>query len=274
MSDTQEAERPFFPDVEKLFEEYVEYIGGTVVDKLESNKTDKPNADFLFNHPAIVAELKTFQKDIFSEPEDIPRFIELSEKWISNHLMTRQDFWGYVFRGKPLPQNCIDDLIERASKTIERAVYKANKQIEQTKKTFEKEDAYGIVFLINDGNYFFSNVGFIQIISKLIGRKFKDSSFNVVIYLTINQATYKEDSKLDYNFYVPIYTKIDEDGNTIVSDELHSFVNIFGERFLNEFLTLKTGHSVQDSKQIDNIEEALMEFKKHQFIPKHIIFKK
>ena len=274
MSEPQEFERPFFSDVEKLFSEYVEYYGGKVVDKLEENKTDRQNADFLFEKPEIVAELKTFEKDIFSEPEDFPRIMDLFDKWIEKGLMTKEDLKEYTFRGKQLPKKCIEDWVERASKTIERAIYKANKQIEETKKTFNKENANGIVILINDGNYFFTNEGFLAVICNLIGRKFKESSFDVIIYLTINQVTHKEGSELDHNIWVPIYTKVDDNGETIVSDELHSFVNDFGERFLNDFLTSKTGHEPKEFTQIESLEESMEEFKKHKFIPKNVIYKK
>lgn len=121
---------------------------------------------------------------------------------------------------------------------------------------------------------FLTNQGFLAIISNLVGRKFKESSFNVIIYLTINQATYKEGSDLDHCIWLPIYTKINEQGETIVSDELHSFVNAFGEKFLTEFLTLKTGHKPKEFKQIESIMESMEEFKKHRFIPKDIVYKK
>ena len=128
--------------------------------------------------------------------------------------------------------------------------------------------------MINDGNYFFTNERFLAVISNLIGRKFNESSFDVIIYLTINQATNKEGSDLDHRIWAPIYTKIDEQGETIVSDELHSFVNAFGEKFLTDFLTLKTGHKSKEFKQIESIKESIEEFKKHKFIPKDVIYKK
>jgi hypothetical protein len=274
MSEHNELDRPFFANVEKLFSEYVEYYGGKVIDKLDGNKTDRENADFLFEHPEIVAELKTFEKDVFSEPDDFPRLINLFNKWLANGLITEEEFREYTFRGKQLPQKCIEDWVERASRTIERAIHKANKQIEETKRTFNKQNANGIVFLINDGNYFFTNHGFIAVLCNLIGRKFAQSSFDVVIYLTINQVTYKEGSGLDHTIWVPIYTKVGEQGETIVSDELHSFVNALGEKFMNEFLTLKTGHKPKVFKQIESIEESVDEFKKHKFISKDLIYKK
>jgi hypothetical protein len=103
MNDSQELERPFFSDVESLFSEYVEYFGGAVVDKLEINTTDRPNADYLFDHPEIVAELKSFEKDVFSEPEDIPRLMSLFETWIAKGLVSGEDIIEYTFRGKQLP---------------------------------------------------------------------------------------------------------------------------------------------------------------------------
>lgn len=274
MSEHNELDRPFFANVEELFSEYVEYSGGKVIDKLDANKTDRENADFIFEHPEIVAELKTFQKDVFLEPDDFPRLANLFDKWLANGLMTEEDFREYTFRGKQLPQKCIDELVERASRTIERAIHKANKQIEESRRTFNKQDANGIVFLINDGNYFFTNHGFIAVVCNLIGRKFARSSLDVIIYLTINQVTYKEGSELDHTIWVPIYTKVDERGETIVSDELHSFVNALGEKFMNDFLTLKTGHKLKEFKQIESIEESIDEFKKHKFIRKDLIYKK
>ena len=112
------------------------------------------------------------------------------------------------------------------------------------------------------------------VISNIIGRKFRTSSFDVVIYLTINQTTKKENSEFDYNTWVPIYTKVDDEGETIVSKELHKFVNDFGEKFETEFLTLKTGKKSKDFKQIETIEMFVEEYKKHIFIPKKVIYKK
>jgi len=274
MSEDQELQRPYFPDTESLFTEFIQFYGGDVVEHLAENNAENPNADYIFQNPKIVAELKTFVKDVFSDPEDIPRIQELFTKWIETGDINGKELIDFLFLGKQLPQKCINELIERASKTIERAIHKANKQIEETKVTFNKEHASGVVFLINDGNYFFRNEEFVGVIANLINRKFIVSSFDVVIYLTVNQVTQKEDSELDYNIWIPIYTKVDEFGETIVSDELFHFVNDIGEKFLNDFLTLKTGHESKDFKKIETIDDALEELKKHNFIPKDIIYKK
>lgn len=274
MEDQQEIERPFFKDVEVLFSEFVEFYGGNVIDQLEENLTDRLNADYFFQKQITIAELKTFKKDIFSEAEDVPRFDELLRKWASNKMITQKQLRDYLARKKGLPQKCLNDLINIASRTSERAIHKANKQIEESKKTLNTPKASGIVFLINDGNYFFTTEGFLQITANLIARKFKESSFDVVIYITINQTTRKEGSELDYNFWIPIYTKVDENGETIVTDEFHQFVNDLGKRFQIDFLTSKTGYELKDHIKIENLTDAVEELKNHSFIPKDIIYKR
>lgn len=271
---SEQRERPFFYDIEELFSEFIEYIGGKVIEKLESNRTDRPNADYLFDNPNVFGELKTFQKDLFSDKDDFAKLEILYSKWLSNGNITMEEFRKYCFQGQALPRKCHQDLINSASKTIERAIYKANKQIGESKITFNKPEANGVIFLINDGNYFFSNEGFLHIIANLIHRKFKESNFDVVIYITINQVTYKEDSDLDHNFWIPMYTKVDENGETIVSDEFHSFINKLGNKFLTDFLTRKTGNAPEKFTEIEDLKEAIEEMKKHKFIPKEIIYKK
>ncbi|WP_448138036.1 hypothetical protein [Sphingobacterium siyangense] len=268
MENNQPSERPYFNDIEGLFSEFIEFYGGFIVEKLKENNTLEQNADFLFKSPAMVGELKTFCKDIFSEPEDIPRLEELSRNWIKKGLLTESEYIEHILLGKELPSLCIWDLIKKASKTVERAIQKANKQISQTKKTFSQHKAKGLVFLINDGNYFFSNEGFLAVISNIIGRKFKQAEFDVIIYLTINQATRKDDSELDYNLWVPIYRE--ESSNP---DELQKFINDLGKKFLTIFLPNKTGEELKDYQQISSAEDTIQELKKHSFIPKNVIFK-
>jgi len=267
-------ERPFFNDIEKLFSEFVEFYGGKVIDKLEENLTNRANADYLFNKPSTIAELKTFQKDLFSGADDLPKIESLFKKWLAEKTITDKQFREYAFQGKPLPSKCNSDIIEIASRTIERAIKKGNKQIQESKNTLNKAFANGILFLINDGNYFFSNEGFISIICNLIGRKFVKSSFDVIIYITINQVTTKPGSELDYSLWHPIYTKVDKDGETIVTDEFHEFINDLGARFQTEFMTMKTGIEITEHTQIEDLEEGIKEINKHTFIPKEIIYKK
>lgn len=128
-------ERPFFKDIEQLFSEFVEHFGGKIIEKLEVNKTDRPNADYFFINNNVIGELKIFQKDIFNDEEDFPKLENLFSKWLTNATITNEEIRNYAFRGQPLPKKCNLDMINKASKTIERAIHKANKQIGESKET-------------------------------------------------------------------------------------------------------------------------------------------
>jgi hypothetical protein len=270
----KEPERPFVANVEEYFSEFVDFYGGKIIEKLQENLVDRPNADYLFENPDIIAELKCFQKDVFSGEDEFPKIERLLNKWISKKKISNKQLRNYIFRGGALPKKCSEDIIELASKTIERAIYKANKQIEESKITLSKRNARGVLFLINDGNYFFNTKGFLGIISNLIRRKFITPSFDVVVYLTLNQATWKPGSELDHTFWIPIYMRIDENGNTVEDEELFYFINDIGKKFLNDFFTLKTGQLLLGTMQIENFEEGMEEISKHNYIPKEVIYKK
>lgn len=273
MNNDNNLKRPFVDNVEQYFSEFVEFYGGEIIEKLENNLTDRPNADYLFNSPEIIAELKCFQKDIFSGKDEFPRIQKLIHKWSSKKMISNLQLQNYIFRAGPLPKKCIDELIDLASRTIERAIHKANKQIETSKHAMNKKNASGVLFLANDGNYFFDTHGFLNIISTLIERKFKNPSFDVVIYFTVNQATWTPEDNLDHTFWIPMYTRIDKEKETVKDDPLWTFVNDIGRKFLNDFFTLKTGQ-IPKGKEIEGFEEGMEEISKHNYIPKDIIYKK
>lgn len=267
----EETVRPFFKDCESFFAEFIEFSGGVVIDKLPENKIDRENADYLFTTPAIISELKILKKDSFSEAEDISRVIsELLEK----KFITHEQIMGYVFKGEKLPDECLNKMIEKASNTIERAIYKANKQIEVTKKTFSMEAAAGIIFLLNDGNYFFTIEGFLSVISNIIARKFKNSAFDVIVYLTVNQSLCNSQNNLDYGYWVSIYTKVNNNGDTIISEEVFNFVNELGRKFGNDFMEMKTGFRNTNHVEIDNYSDYKIQTSKLSYIPKQVIYKK
>ncbi len=272
-SSDQELERHFIPKVEEYFSEFVEFYGGKVIEKLESNLNDRPNADYLFENPNLVAELKCFEKDIFTGKDEFPRIELLLDKWTNKKMISDAQLRNYIFRGGPLPAKCSKELIETASKTVERAIHKGNKQIETSKSTFNIPNSKGLLFLVNDGNYFFNNHQFLGIISNIIGRKYRNPSFDVIVYLTINQTSRNQSNELDYTVWVPIYTRIDENGETIEDLDLFNFVNGIGRKF-GDFYELKTGEKLRDRQEFSDTKQGIEEIKKHIYVPKKIIYKK
>lgn len=272
-SSDQELERHFIPNVEEYFSEFVEFYGGKVIDKLESNLNDRPNADYLFENPNLVAELKCFEKDIFSSKDEFPRIERLLNKWTDKKMISDAQLRNYIFKEGPLPAKCSKELIETASKTVERAIHKGNKQIETSKATFNIPNSKGLLFLVNDGNYFFNNHQFLGIIGNILGRKYRNPSFDAIVYLTINQTSRNPLNELDYTVWVPIYTRIDENGETIEDLDLFNFVNDIGRKF-SDFYELKTGEKFKDRQEFSNTEQGIEEIKKHIYVPKKIIYKK
>jgi hypothetical protein len=268
-----DSERYFIPKVEEYFSEFVEFYGGKVIDKLDGNLADRPNADYLFENPELIAELKCFEKDIFSGKDEFPKMERLLTKWTNKKMITVAQLREYTFRGAPLPIECRKDMVQVASKTIERAIHKGNKQIEVSKSTFDKPNSNGVLFLVNDGNYFFTNEHFLGIIGNILGRKYRNPSFDVIVYLTINQTSQIPKSPYDYTVWVPIYTRIDKNGETIKDEKLFDFINDIGRKFAH-FYELKSGENIKDNREFSDTEKGIEEIKKHKYIPKKIIYGK
>lgn len=269
----KDLDRYFVPSVEEYFSEFIEFYGGKVIEKMEENLADRPNADYLFEKTELIAELKCFEKDVFSGKDRFPKMERLFTKWTNKKMISDAQLRDYAFKGAPLPINCSKDMIEVASKTIERAIHKGNKQIDTSKLTFKIPNSNGVLFLVNDGNYFFTNEQFLGIISNILGRKYRNPSFDVIIYLTINQTSRIPTSYLDYTVWMPIYTRIDEEGETVNDEKLFYFVNDIGRKFA-DFFELKSGEKLKDRREFSDTAKGIEEIKKHKFVPKNIIYGK
>lgn len=259
--------RPEIVNVETFFNEFVEYFGGELISKNENNLTDRENADYLFKDQNVIAELKCFQKDLFNSEEDIPRLFSYFEKWEKKGLIHSGDILKIIFGSKQIPKECYVDLLESCSKTIDRALHKANKQIIESKRTLEMPNAKGIVLLCNDGNYFIQNDKFLGLIANMMGRKYLDSEIDAFVYFTLNQVSTIPNSELDWNIWAPAYRN--ENDNL-----LSNFINELGFKFQNDFYTKKTGIEPSDKIITDDFEKGMNAIKSMKHIPKEIIYNK
>ena len=263
----EEIKRPNIFEVEEFFNEYVEYFGGQVISKCEQNLDDRPNADYLFKNENIIAELKCFQKDLFNNEEDIPRIMNFLDRWEEKKLIKHADKLKIIFGSMKLPNECYSDLLSACTKTIDRAIHKANKQIQESKRTFLIPNAKGLVLLCNDGNYFVQNDIFLGLIANLMSRKYRESDIDGFVYFTVNQTSTIPNSDLDWLLWAPSY----KDEN---DEDLSHFVNNLGYKFHNEFFTLKTGIDFLDKLITDDVEVGSNAIKSMKYIPKEIIYKK
>jgi hypothetical protein len=260
-------ERPEPVNVEEIFNRFVLEQGGTLVSSIIPKNTALPNADYYFSEFNFIAELKCLQKDSFNNGDDIPRLISQFEKWLDNGTLNEADFFEIIFKGKRLPESCLLDLHRLAIKTIDRSVYYANKQIRETKKLLASPQAKGILFFVNDGNYFLSHNSIIKALADLLSKKYPDSEIDAAVYLTVNQVSYLPESDLDWQIWMPMYKE------DIDNDLLWKFINGIGRNFYNVFLPKITGQPLLSEKWFEEIEDAANALRGHGYIPKEIAFK-
>jgi hypothetical protein len=260
-------QRPDLLNVEDFFNEFVKYFGGQLISKTEQNLVDRPNADYLFKKENIIAELKCFQKDLFNNEKDIPRIFNFLDSWEKRKLIKKGDKIKLILGSKKLPKECYADLLNTCTKTIDRAIHKANEQIQESKRTFSIPKAKGLLLLCNDGNYFVQNDVFLGLIANLMGRKYMNSDIDGFVYFTLNQVSNIPNSDLDWQLWVPIYR---DENDTELSD----FVNQLGYKFMNEFYTIKIGIKISDKFIAYDLEKGIDMIKSMKHIPKDLIYKK
>ena len=263
----EELKRPEAVNVEDYFSEFVEFAGGQVVSKLEQNLIDRPNADYIFKDAGVIAELKCFQKDLFNDPEDVPRLIDFLYDWEKRKLISQADKIKILYGQKGIPEECYLDLVRSCRKTVDRAIHKANKQIQETKKTFSLPKAKGLLFLANDGNYLVENAAFVGLIGDLMQKKYANSEIDGFVYLTVNQVSYIPNSDLDWSLWVPGYRS---DNDTTLSD----FVNALGSKFGDEYYTKKNGFPPSSKIITDDTEKGFDTVLGMKYLPKEVIYKK
>lgn len=123
-------------------------IGAEAIDSLDLTKEQAAadHADYFLQARHIVVEIKSLQTDTARKMEPI----------LAPH-MARPEFRDFPAHGidpvlDALPDgNEIRDTIYRAiTESVEGAVEKANRQIRETKRTFNIPEAYGLLVVLND----------------------------------------------------------------------------------------------------------------------------
>jgi hypothetical protein len=136
-----------------LEEKFVNFIStlksAEVIDDLELNldKRQSKKADFFFNERQFIGEMKSIKKDmkpkaegILDKHRDRPEYPIFFGDWevnkILKHLPDGEDINKQIFYA--------------VTSAIEESIEKANRQIRETKKTFDLKDSEGILFILND----------------------------------------------------------------------------------------------------------------------------
>jgi hypothetical protein len=257
-------DRPFVNDIEEFVSRFILTANGqTVVDYLKYTP-DFENADFIFKDENVLIELKCLEKDIFSD-EDFERNEALLEKWFSEGILNKADIIPVILGRKPIPQECLLEILKLSRRTFQKVIEKANKQLRITKEKIGNVETQKVLMICNDGNYFFDNATLISLLFNIVATR-KEIDIDCVIYFTVNQSSRISNSELDWAVWVPAY-------NDEAREGLGTFINALGGKF-NNFCNKELGIEITDHRVFPNLSEGAEAIKEMRYIPKNEIYKK
>lgn len=128
----------------------VKQVGGCRVDEIVGKSPAFLNADYLFKDEPCVAELKCLERD--QVPAFVEKFRDLVHGWIREGIIPSPPPTQTMFSTNNLPHELQQEVAALYRGPFLEVLEKANKQIKQTKKHFDLEEAPGLLLLANDGN--------------------------------------------------------------------------------------------------------------------------
>jgi hypothetical protein len=136
--------------MEETFNEFVEKLGGELVEKALPQTAGEKRADYLFRTSRIIAELKCLERDAFT-PDYYQKLQALANGWMARRLLL---VYGQVdIELKKLPAQCQTEWLRLLEQPLNRAIVsRANRQIRETKNFLRWPDAKGVLFIANEGN--------------------------------------------------------------------------------------------------------------------------
>jgi hypothetical protein len=232
--------KPLHLPVEETMDEYVENFGGELIKKIVPPNPPFFNADYLFRKYGVIAELKTLEKDFFTEKDYQKKINNLYSKWVEMGLV--KPVMGKIkIESRDLPQQCQLDIANMVKKPLENRISKANKQIKETKKYFKSENFKGLLILVNDGNYSLESDAVMYLVNRIVNTQC--TSIDSVIYFTVNMRA----DMPGFNRDILIWIDKNRCGSEGVS---RLFLDDFRNGWIN-FVERKTGEDIPQIK-LDN----------------------
>ncbi len=201
--------------VEELLARVVRRVGGSLVSDLLASGVDLPkNADFVFQRYRVVGELKRLERDQSENPEMALKLQRLYQSWIVQGRRVPLIYGTRKLNLRDLPLECANEVISLYREPIARRIRAANKQIKATKKMLDMEDALGLLFLAQDGDYSIGPEAVFNLASRCVkGGRFQ--GIDDVICFNARPAA-REGDPLGYMFWAHAC----RDGYRKVSSEL------------------------------------------------------
>ncbi len=165
--------------VEPTFDEFVESQNGKLVKHLIDKNPDFDNADYLFSAANVIAELKEITTEFHLANGHAKKLHEIFVEFERRGEMTWEDVLAQRF-----PREFRRQQMRLFRPPIQRILKKANRQIRVTKSALERENASGVLFVVNDGFTAVSPVWVHGLLAESLVHSY--GSIECLVYMTVN----------------------------------------------------------------------------------------
>lgn len=239
-------------ETEKTFDEFIEKNNGILIKTTISKNPDFQNCDYKmeFDKNTILIELKSLEVDFANHEnkDTTQRLNNLVNKWIVKNELSFGALWDRsLFTHE---QNI--EYLETKFITLKRILKKANRQIRETKKYYQDENASGMVILIDDGVDSAEIQEIFTLVSHFLIREF--SQIDAFVLMTMNSYLHIPNDKYARQIWMPAYA-ID------APSYLLNFVNQLGRKW-SDFFGGKIGGWDTPRKEIEFLEDFPKEVRK------------
>ena len=174
--------KPHLP-VESTFNRIIQEMGGKRVDAMLDETPDWDNADYVFESPAIVAELKEVHQDSNDDAGLSERITKIYEKYMKLGAVP-PIFGSQKIRIDQLPEECRLEMMTPFKRKLEGPVKKAAKQIKETKRQLGLPDAAGMLILVNEGSTFLNPALAFHFLHHILNKQYR--SIDHIVFCSVN----------------------------------------------------------------------------------------
>jgi hypothetical protein len=210
----------FYPriDVEPLFTEMVrEYPMGCVLTDVMPHPGFL-NADYIFHHEKVVAELKRIEVDNVNSPNNQTKISALLDRFHAEGKIKTKEVNEANWRG--LPTELQNEVYDITTHSIKGQIAKANKQIKETKAKLGLGSYKGCMIIVNDGVASFPPAAFVHSAFRLIRKGFSGISF--LIFFTANVTALSRENPMPLHYWVGMDMEKEGKMDTAFSDNLYA----------------------------------------------------
>jgi hypothetical protein len=205
-------------DVELLFTEMVRAypMACVLTDKIPH--PDFPNADYIFHHERVVAELKRIEVDNVNSPNHQAKITAVLDRFHAEGAIKTKEVNEANWR--ELPTELQNEIYDITTHSIKGQIAKANRQLKETKDKLGLSSYKGCLIIVNDGVESLPPAAFVHSAFRLIRKDFSGISF--FIFFTANVIALSREYPMPMHYWIGMDMEKEGKMDTAFSDNLHA----------------------------------------------------